>query len=39
MGYKAHFTPEGKTIYFDHNDDIWTMSADNGSQTNVSNTT
>jgi Tol biopolymer transport system component len=36
--YDAHFTPDGRTIFFEHDDDIWKMNADGSGQTNVSST-
>jgi hypothetical protein len=35
--YDAHFTPDGKTIFFEHDDDIWKMNADGSGQSNLSN--
>ncbi len=35
--YDATFMPNGKTIYFEHGDDIWKMNADGSGQTNVTN--
>ena len=36
--YDAHFTPDGKTIFFRHDSDIWKMNADGTGQTNLTNT-
>jgi Tol biopolymer transport system component len=36
--YDAVFAPDGKTIFFEHQDDIWMMNADGSGQTNLSNT-
>jgi WD40-like Beta Propeller Repeat/Tetratricopeptide repeat len=35
--YDAHFTPDGKTIFYENGDDIWKMSAAGGGQVNLSN--
>jgi len=35
--YDAHFTPDGKTIFYENGDDIWKMSAEGGGQVNLSN--
>jgi Tol biopolymer transport system component len=37
--YAARFTPDGSTIFFEHDDDIWKMNADGSGQTNLTNTT
>jgi WD40 repeat protein len=36
--YSATFTPNGKTIFFEHEGDLWKMNADGSGQTNISNT-
>ena len=37
--YDGHFTPDGKTIIYEHGDDIWKMGVDGGGKTNLTNTT
>lgn len=36
--YDATFMPDGKTIYFEHGNDLWKMNADGSGQTNLTNT-
>ncbi|MFN2166815.1 MAG: TolB family protein [Anaerolineae bacterium] len=36
--YDAHYTPDGKSIIFEHGLDIWKMNADGSGQTNLTNT-
>jgi Tol biopolymer transport system component len=37
--YDAHFSPDGKTIFFEHGDDIYKMNAEGGGVVNLTNTT
>ena len=37
--YDAHFTPNGKTIIYEHGDDIWKMGVDGSGQVNLTDTT
>jgi Tol biopolymer transport system component len=36
--YDAHFTPDGKSVVYENQDDIWKMSAEGGGQSNLTNT-
>jgi TolB protein len=36
--YDAVFSPDGKTIFFEHEDDIWKMNADGSGQANLTDT-
>lgn len=37
--YDAHFTPDGKSVVYENQNDIWKMSAEGGGQVNLTNTT
>ncbi|HBY97877.1 MAG TPA: hypothetical protein DEP84_28715 [Chloroflexi bacterium] len=36
--YDGHFTPDGRTIIFEHELDLWKMNVDGSGQTNLTNT-
>jgi len=36
--YDAHFTPDGKSVVYENQNDIWKMSAEGGGQANLTNT-